>query len=422
MALVVLILKVYLVVCAATMLLYAARHYRFTLSRLGGPQRLFHQDVIDSDLPRVSVLMPMHDEEGVARRAITALLDSEYPADRLEIIPIDDHSADRTGEILAEMALADPRIRPLVRRNGARGKQSALNDAIEAATGEVIVVFDADYIPTRGCLRDLVVAFKDPEVGAVMGRVVPFNAHRTLLTRMLDLERSAGYQVDQQARHNLRLTPQYGGTVGGFRRDLVRALGGFDPRVLAEDTDLTFRLISRGWKVVYANRVEAYEEVPESWQVRSRQIRRWSRGHNQVLFKQLVPMLRSPFLSRREKWDGVMLLGVYTVPLLLVLGMLASLTLFYLGEMELLWGMLLVPFVVAYNTFGNFAPFFQIGAATLLDGQTYRVRLLPALLFYFLLNLWNINSGFLEAVVDRFRDRHVDWHKTRRGRAGSEGW
>ena len=87
------------------------------------------------------------------------------------------------------------------------------------------MVFDADYIPGPRLLKQLVAPFFDAEVGAVMGRVVPLNVGESLLTRLLDLERAGGYQVDQQARMNLRLIPQYGGTVGGVRRVALRAGG-----------------------------------------------------------------------------------------------------------------------------------------------------------------------------------------------------
>src|SRR5262249_6521055 len=162
-----------------------------------------------------------HNEEAVADGILIALIESDYPKDRVEIIPIDDHSKDATQEILQRYAAAHPYIKPLHRRSGPRGKPAGLNDALARASHEVAIVFDADYQPGRGLLRELAMAFVDPEVGAVMGRVVPRNAGAGLLTRLLDLERAGGYQVDQQARYTLDLMPQYGGTVGGFRRSLV---------------------------------------------------------------------------------------------------------------------------------------------------------------------------------------------------------
>jgi cellulose synthase/poly-beta-1,6-N-acetylglucosamine synthase-like glycosyltransferase len=267
------------------------------------------------------------------------------------------------------------------------------------------------------CLMQIIaVSFKDPEVGAVMGRVIPENSRRNLLTRLIDLERSGGYQVDQQARYNLRLIPQYGGTVGGFRREVVSSLGGFDSNILAEDTELTFKLLINGWKVIYANRVECYEEVPEEWDVRARQIRRWSRGHSQVMFRYILPLLRTPHLSPLEKLDGLLLLLIYTIPFLLLTGIADSLSLFFLGEMQIIEATAVFLFVAAFNTFGNFASFYQIGTASLLDGATERIRLLPLLLFNFLFNMWHVSLGFIDAVVDLVTRRKTSWHKTVRFR------
>ena len=413
---VVLILKLYIAFVVLVMVVYFTRHFIFSVNRVYGEQRSYYQDIFDSDLPFISVLIPMHNEEKVARHILDALADSDYPKDRLELMPIDDHSTDGTGEILDEYAARHAFIKPFHRTTGQRGKQCALNDAIRTTAGEIILVFDADYLPPRGVLRDIAVCFNDPEVGAVMGRVVPVNTPRNLLTRVLDMERSGGYQVDQQARHNLRLVAQYGGTVGGFRKKLLHACGGFDPKIVTEDTELTFKLYVGGWKVAYANRVECYEEVPEGWVTRSRQIRRWAQGHTQVMFRYFVPLLRSPFLSFREKLDGILLLSVYAVPAILILGIADSLALFFLGEINLLTGVLPIILTVTCNTFGNFAPFYQIGTASFLDGSRQRIRLLPFLIFNFFFSLWYTTLGFVTAVIDLISARHVSWQKTKRYR------
>jgi len=412
----VIILKSYLIFVMAIMILYAVRHFIFTLNRFIGKQRIYYQDIVDSELPSISVLIPMHNEERVAASILDLLIETDFPKSRLEIIPINDHSTDKTMEILDGYASRYPYIKPVHRHEGRRGKPAALNDALKLAGGEVVVVFDADYLPPKGILRDIAVSFKDPEVGAVMGRVIPENSRRNLLTRLIDLERSGGYQVDQQARYNLRLIPQYGGTVGGFRREVVSSLGGFDSNILAEDTELTFKLLINGWKVIYANRVECYEEVPEEWDVRARQIRRWSRGHSQVMFRYILPLLRTPHLSPLEKLDGLLLLLIYTIPFLLLTGIADSLSLFFLGEMQIIEATAVFLFVAAYNTFGNFATFYQIGTASLLDGATERIRLLPLFLFNFLFNMWHVSLGFIDAVVDLVTRRKTSWHKTIRYR------
>jgi len=415
-----LILKSYLLFVIGAMLLYTLRHFLFTLNRSFGQQRIAYHDILDSELPSISVLIPMHNEERTVTYILNRLVSVDYPFDRIEIIPINDHSVDKTGEVLDYYAARYPQIKPLHRSAGERGKPVGLNDALRIAQGEIIIIFDADYLPPRGILRDMAVCFKDPEIGALMGRVVPDNSFKNLLTRLLDLERSGGYQVDQQARYNLKLIPQYGGTVAGFRKEPVLALGGFNPKILAEDTELTFKLFVNGWKVMYANRIECYEEAPERWDVRARQIRRWARGHTQVMFTYFLPLLRTPHLSLTEKIDGLFLLFIYTTSPILLLGICDSLVLFFLGEMQILASVLVFLFLTSLNTFGNFAPFYQIGMASVLDGATNRLRLLPFLLFNFFINMWYISFGFVEAIIDLVTHRKSVWDKTERFRIKGE--
>lgn len=396
------------------MLVYTARHFLFSTNRLLGRQRLYYNDVYSSRMKSISILIPMHNEEQVLSFVLEALLECDYDRDRLEIIPINDNSTDRTKELLDEYHKKYEFIRPIHRDCPDRGKPVGLNDAMKVARGEIIIVFDADYRPAKDMLKQLAIAFEDPEVGAVMGRVIPYNTNKNLLTRLINLERSGGYQVDQQARYNLKTIPQYGGTVGGFRKEVMLEMGGFNPLVLAEDTELTYRLYTNGWKVIYANSAECYEEAPETWQVRGKQIRRWSRGHNQVLFRYLFRTIFSTQMTLREKVDGIMLLFVYAVPFFLLLGQVVSLGLFFLGEMDLFSGWWVLIFLGVYCSFGNFAPFYEIGTALVLDGVQGEVLLLPLIMFNFYFYMWNISLGFLDSVADIITRRKVKWAKTAR--------
>lgn len=412
MEMVIKIMQGYIIFVIIVMLLYTVRHFFFTIVRLLGRQRLYYNDIVTSRMKHISVLIPMHNEEKVLDTVLTALLECDYDADRLEIIPINDNSTDKTREMLDEYHRKYEFIRPLHRNCADRGKPVGLNDAMRMARGEIIIVFDADYRPARSMLKQIALAFEDPQVGAVMGRVIPYNTNKNMLTRLINLERSGGYQVDQQARYNLRAIPQYGGTVGGFRRDFLLSTGGFNPKVLAEDTELTYRLITNGWKVVYANSAECYEESPESWNVRGRQIRRWARGHNEVLFRYLIPTITSPHLNLFQKIDGLFLLFIYAVPVLLLFGWGVSLALFFLGRMDIFGGWWVLLFLGVYNAFGNFAPFFEIGAALMIDGLPGEALLLPLMMFNFFFYMWNISLGFFDAVVDIVTGRGVKWDKT----------
>jgi cellulose synthase/poly-beta-1,6-N-acetylglucosamine synthase-like glycosyltransferase len=409
--------KAYLIFTAIILVAYAIRHCIFSGNRLLRPSRHGLQEVFDSLPPSISVIIPMHNEQRVADHILQALLQCDYPVDRMEIIAIDDHSTDATLETIRYYATLDPRIRAITRENGKRGKPAALQEAVAMARGDILAVFDADYIPGSGLLRQIVAPFADPAVGAVMARVVPLNCGFNLLTRLLDLERAAGYQVDQQARHNMRLLPQYGGTAGAFRKTAYHAVGGFDVNILAEDTELTFRLRLNGWKVMYANRAECYEEVPQTWPVRIRQIRRWAIGHTQCFIRFAWKMLRARGIHPLERLDCIMLLGIYLVGPLLAIALIDSFFLFFCGCLSVVNTFLVTFAIMAFNAIGNFASFFQIGTAVLLDGSGDRARLLPLNVLNFAISIVVVTEALTTHAVLRIFGRRTIWHKTDRFRA-----
>jgi cellulose synthase/poly-beta-1,6-N-acetylglucosamine synthase-like glycosyltransferase len=403
---------------AFCLLIYTFRHMYFTLNRLFGKQRHPYTDIDTANWPRVTVFIAAHNEEAVIAGSLQALLEADYPADKLEITPVNDRSTDRTRQIIDEFVARHPgRIRPFHRIDGKPGKAAALKDATAAVTSDIIIIFDADYIPSKGLLKQLVSAFFDPEVGAVMGRVVPLNVGSNMLTRLMELERAGGYQVDQQARMNLKLVPQYGGTVGGVRMRALDSIGGWHDDVLAEDTDLTYRLLLKGWKTAYQNRCECYEEVPESWPVRYRQISRWAKGHNQAMFRHSLSLARDRKLSLRERIDGLLLLGVYFMSPVVILGWLLGIVLFYFGNNLLAGGLLVIVAFTSYCSLGNFAAFFEIAAAAYLDGNRRRIRILPVNFLGFIVSLVGISHAtWNQVVIDKLFKRSLHWDKTVRYR------
>ncbi|HSB16732.1 MAG TPA: glycosyltransferase family 2 protein [Bryobacteraceae bacterium] len=422
MTILILVAKGCLLFAIAVLALYGLRHYTLALYRLSIRRPRDMMEITGYFLPRTSVLVPMHNEEKVAADLLQALVEGDYDRDRIEILAIDDRSEDRTGEIISDFAARYPVIKAIHRRDGEGGKAAALELATRQASGEVLLLFDADYFPGRAMVKQLTAPFCDPEVGAVMGRVVPHNSGSTLLAALLGLERAAGYQVGQQARYNLGLTPQFGGTVGGVRASALRAVGGWNTKSLTEDTDLTFRLIAKGWKVAYVNRAECYEEVPEAWEVRKRQIARWATGHTDCLHRLWSSVSGSKFLSRPEKVDALFVLGCYLTAPILVLGWLASLVLFFSPEASAVPPLLLALAFAGYQVFGNQATFFELGAAALLDGDARRVLLIPVNLFNFFASTAAICGALLRYYVGRvWGSRGPRWHKTKRFRENSNG-
>lgn len=414
-----LVMSIAIALCliVVVMFAYGIRHTLFTLSRLFGVQHCPYAFIDSAQWPQITVFVAAHNEEKVIAGCLKALLLTDYPADKVKIVPVNDRSQDGTKKIIDVFAAEYPdRVVPFHRSAGKPGKAAALKDALPFVDGDIVIIFDADYVPGVGLLRQLAAPFFDPEVGAVMGRVVPVNAGTNLLTRMLDLERSAGYQVDQQARMNLNTVPQYGGTVGGVRLSAVAAVGGWHDDVLAEDTDITFRLLINGWKTVYNNCAECYEEVPEEWSVRLRQVRRWAKGHNQVLYRYWHQLLISPYITLRQRIDGMMLLMVFAMPPLLLIGWIFALILYYLNAGSLVAMLIPLMALVAYGTLGNFAAFLEIVMAVLLDGHRRRIRLLPVNLLCFFASLVSISMALVESATDRIRGKELVWHKTLRYR------
>ena len=399
--------------------IYTIRHYIFTFNRLYGTQRHPFIDIDTGNWPTVTVLVAAHNEERVISHSLEALVRVYYPPEKIQILVVNDRSTDRTAAIVESYIEKYPgRIKHFHRKEGKPGKAAALKEATLMVTSEIIMVFDADYIPGRGLIKQLASPFFDPEVGLVMGRVVPLNTGKNLLTRLLDMERSGGYQVDQQARMNMGLLPQYGGTVGGVRMATLKDVGGWHDDTLAEDTDLTYRAFLMGWKTVYQNRSECYEEVPEIWPVRIRQIMRWARGHNQSLRRYAATVIVTRNIRFVERLDALLLLGVYVMAPIVLAGWVIGIILFYCGEMTVFGGYLPLLALMSYSSVGNTAAFFEIAAAVYLDGGRKRLRLLPFNFFNFMISTLAVSQGIISYAFSR-PDKRGTWDKTQRFRAAN---
>lgn len=395
---------------------YLARHYIFTLTALyreGEQTRHRPHDTVYQ--PNVSILIPARNEEKVVGRILQRMTELTYPKEKLEVIVIDDASTDRTGEIAEEFAKKYEYVEVVRRKpeDGGKGKPAALNHGLNHATGEIVYCFDADYYPQRDILEKLTIYFVNPKVGAVQGRVIVLNEPYTLVTRLVALERIGGYRVDQLARDNLGLIPQFGGTVGGFRRSLIEFLGGWDADMLAEDTDLTFKTYLAGHKVRYVNEAECYEEAVENWRSYWRQRCRWAKGHMQCAFRHLWPLVKSRNLRLREKIDGFLLLNVYFVPILVGLAWILGATLSLVHPSP--W---ITPFWVSiplfvYSSVGNFAPFFEVGIGAYLDGRGRIYWLIPLLFLTFLFNMLICTKAFIDLCLSKIAGKkHHPWAKT----------
>jgi len=397
---------------------YLIRHYVFTLAVLNHTSKRKKDAVTTKNeayQPPISILIPAHNEERVIGRILQGMTKLTYPKDKMQVIVIDDASTDNTGETADGYAKSYNYIKVIHRNQGegGNGKASALNAGLKQADGEIIFCFDADYYPPKDIIEKLVAEFTDPKVGAVQGRVTVLNEPQNVLTRLVALERIGGYRVDQQARCILGLISQFGGTVGGFRRDLLESLYGWDESILAEDTDLTFRVYLAGYKIRYVNDAECYEEAVENWSDYWKQRYRWAKGHMQCAFKHSLKVLKSSNLRPREKLDGLLLLNVYFVPIFILLSWIVGVLLFFLHPPQwfgIFWT--LIP-VSLYSFIGNFAPFFEVGVGAYLDGRTRAYWLIPLLIFTFLYNVPICTKALADLFISKILGKNCNhWEKT----------
>ena len=234
----------------------------------------------DSWRPLVSVIVPAFNEEVTCNATIATLLSSDYPS--LEIVFVDDGSKDHTVATVRGAYGNDPRVRVITKPNG--GKASALNVGIANATADYIVCIDADTQLLPDAISVLMRGFTSPEVVAVAGNVKVGN-ETNLLTKWQAIEYITSQGFDRRAFDLLNAIMVIPGAIGAFRKDAVVRIGGFSVDTLAEDCDLTVRLLRDGGVIRYQSGAVALTEAPRTLRMFMKQRFRWTFGIMQTIWK-----------------------------------------------------------------------------------------------------------------------------------------
>ncbi|WP_267381127.1 MULTISPECIES: polysaccharide deacetylase family protein [unclassified Sphingomonas] len=228
----------------------------------------------------VTVMIPAYNEDRVIERAVRGVLASTEV--RIEVIVIDDGSADATSQVVRDAFADDDRVRLLTLANG--GKARALNRGLELARGEIVVALDADtqFEPTT--IARLARWFDDPALGAVAGNAKVGN-RVNLVTKWQALEYITAQNLERRALARLNAMTVVPGAVGAWRVETIRSVGGYPNDTLAEDQDLTIAIQRAGWKVRYDQFAVAWTEAPETLRALAKQRFRWAFGTLQCLWK-----------------------------------------------------------------------------------------------------------------------------------------
>lgn len=275
--------------------------------------------------PAVTVQLPVYNERHVVERLIDAVCALDYPRDRLQIQVLDD-SDDLTVELVhrrvAEHAAHGIAIQH-VRRGSRDGyKAGALAYGLERATGEFILILDADFVPPRDTLKRLLPPLGDPQVGMVQARWGHLNAEASWLTRAQSLLLDGLFLIEHSARAGAGLFINFNGTAGIWRASCIRDAGGWHADTLTEDLDLSYRAQMCGWRFVYARDVVVPAELPQGIRAYKNQQARWAQGAMQTAVKILPELWRSAWPWRVKLEAAAHLTSHLAAPLTLALSLL----------------------------------------------------------------------------------------------------
>jgi cellulose synthase/poly-beta-1,6-N-acetylglucosamine synthase-like glycosyltransferase len=267
--------------------------------RLPTPLRRFER------LPRVTVQLPIFNEMYVANRLIGAVCALDYPRDRLEVQVLDD-STDETREIaracVDRWREAGVDIHYVHRQDRQGFKAGALEHGLRLARGELVAVFDADFVPERDFLRRTVHFFTDPQIGMVQVRWEHLNRDYSALTQCQGILLDGHFVIEHTARNRSGAFFNFNGTAGVWRRETIQGAGGWQHDTLTEDLDLSYRAQLAGWRFVFLPQVTAPAEIPVEMNAFKSQQHRWAKGSIQTALKLLPRIFKAPlpFHVKRE--------------------------------------------------------------------------------------------------------------------------
>ncbi len=296
-----------------------------------------------AELPRVTIQLPIFNEQYVIDRLVDCVCKMEYPTDKLEIQVLDD-STDETVEVaravVERYAAMGHNISYHHRTNREGYKAGALDAGLRVSTGEFVAIFDADFTPYPDWLMKVIHHFADPQVGMVQTRWTHLNRNYSFLTEVEAILLDGHFVLEHGGRSRAGVFFNFNGTAGMWRRQAIDDAGGWEHDTLTEDTDLSYRSQLKGWKFKYLQDVECPAELPIEMTAFKTQQARWAKGLIQCSKKDLPKVLRAD-VSRREKIEAwYHLTANLSYPLMIVLSVLlmpAMILRFYQGWFQMLY-------------------------------------------------------------------------------------
>jgi len=287
-------------------------------------KKSFYQNVSSKDWPVVTIQLPVFNERYVVERLITSVCSIDYPRELLEIQVLDDSTDDTvdiTRALVTEMKTRGFNIDYIHRQNRSGYKAGALKEGLKTAKGELVGIFDADFIPNPSFLKDTIPYFSDPDVGMLQTRWGHINSDYSLLTRAQSMGIDGHFGVEQASRAWSGFFMNFNGTAGVWRKKTIEDAGGWQADTLTEDLDLSYRAQLKGWKLSFAPDVVCPAEVPVTINAFKSQQHRWAKGSIQTAKKNLGKLFRAdvPLLVKVQAFLHLTHYMVHPMMLLVVL-------------------------------------------------------------------------------------------------------
>ncbi|MBV8896640.1 MAG: glycosyltransferase [Acidobacteriaceae bacterium] len=302
-------------------------------------------------LPRVTVQLPLYNERFVVERLLEETAKLDYPRELLQIQVLDDSTDETrvfTERLCNEYRASGLNIEYRHRANRHGFKAGALQEGLETTTGELIAIFDADFVPPPDFLQRTVHFFTDPGVGVVQTRWSHINKEFSILTQVEAMLLDGHFVLEHGARCGGGLFFNFNGTAGVLRREMINDAGGWQHETLTEDSDLSYRAQLRGWRFVYLPALDCPSELPVETYGFQVQQARWAKGLTQVAMK-LLPRIMKAKLPWRVKWEAFMhLTPNISYPMMLIVSMLmlpVMIVRFYMGVFQMV--LIDLPLIIA---------------------------------------------------------------------------
>ncbi|MDT0675438.1 cellulose synthase family protein [Autumnicola musiva] len=287
----------------------------------------------DSEIPTVTIQLPLYNEIYVVERLLKNIAEIDYPREKLEIQVLDDstdESLKKTRAIVQELKKSGLDIQHITRKDRKGFKAGALREGLKTANGEFIAIFDSDFLPNRDWLLKTVLYFKDPTIGVVQTRWGHLNRNYSLLTKIQAFALDFHFILEQTGRNFGKHFINFNGTAGVWRKQCILEAGNWSGDTLTEDLDLSYRAQLKNWQFKYLEEVETPAELPIVMSAAKSQQFRWNKGGAENFRKNYSKIFKNKGISAKTKFHAffhllnssmfliVLLLAILSVPVLFI--------------------------------------------------------------------------------------------------------